>query len=148
VDISWILGVAAALVHSVAYIDYNRDVFKGTRRPNGPTWAIWALLAILSATSYLSMVGDWAKAALSLTNILLCILTFVVALVLKRFDRLTAGDYVALAIGCASALVWWWYKSAMYANLLLQTGIVAGFVPTIRLIWHKPRSEQPRPWLI
>ena len=147
-EISGMLGIGAAVIHTIAYLYYNKDVIKGTRKPNGPTWAIWSAIAILSATSYFAIVGDWAKSVLSFVNILSCTATFILALVLKRFARPDKIDYVALILGLAAAVVWWWYKSALYANLILQLAIIVGFIPTLRLVWKSPRSEQPGPWLI
>jgi len=147
-EISGIIGIGAALTHTIAYLDYNKDVLKGTRKPNGSTWAIWSAIAILSASSYFVIVGDWAKSILSLTNIALCILTFIIALWLKCFERPDKAERVALVLGLVAVGVWWWYQSALYANLIIQFAMAVDFIPTLRLIWNKPRSERPRPWLI
>lgn len=143
-----ILGIGAAICHAIAYLDYNTKVIKRHTAPNGSTWAIWSSLAILSASSYLKMTGDVAKSILSLINIFWCVSTFCIALYLKRFVRPDKWDVRALSIGLLAALVWWIYKSAMYANLLLQVAILVGFIPTYRLVWNTPTAERCRPWWI
>ena len=147
-EFSGILGIVAALIHTLAYLDYNSGVLKGTRKPNGPTWIIWATIATLSATSYFSMSGDLAKSALPLMNIGLCIATFGIAWWLKCFKKPSKYDVGALVIGLSAGVIWKIYQSAEYANLILQVAITIGFMPTFLLVWENPRAESPRPWLI
>jgi len=148
VEISYVLGIAAGVVHVIAYLDYNLDVIKGKRKPNGPTWAIWSSLALVSASSYFAITGDLAKSILSLTNVGLCIATFLIAFLLKRFGRPSKSDYIALLLGFSAVAIWYYFQSAIYANLIVQLAMIIGFIPTLQLVLREPRAERARPWLI
>ncbi|MFA6253894.1 MAG: hypothetical protein WC640_01370 [Candidatus Paceibacterota bacterium] len=143
------LGLVAALLQTVAYLDYNQKVLRGETKPNGATWLIWASLAGLNASSYLVMTSrELATALLPLINTLLCIGTFFLALRLRKFDWPDLWDWLALATGLISAVTWWQYQSAVSANMILQFAIFLGFIPTYRLVWRDPQAERPRPWWI
>lgn len=143
-----LFGVLAGATQALAYIDYNRQILRGKLNPNGSTWLIWALLAILNATTYGLTVNDWAKTVLPIVNTALCIGTFILAFAGKKFDKIDAWDAVALVVGLSSSLVWYHYRSAMYANFVLQISIAVGFIPTYRMVWKDPKKERVRPWLI
>lgn len=146
--ISGFLGIVAGIMQIVAYLDYNKSIREGRSKPNGSTWAIWAFIAVVSASTYVAIVGDWAKSVLVAVNTLLCIGTFVLALCLGRFHRPSAWDLAAFAIGIASTAVWFFLKSATNANLILQGAIIVGFVPTINSVARHPEREHARPWFV
>lgn len=141
-------GISAGVLQALAYLDYNRQVFAGKTNPNGSTWLIWTLLAGLSAATYRITTDDWAKTVLSFVNAALCILTFALALLRKKFDRPDVWDLIALGTGLAAVFAWYEYQSAQYANYVLQVSIAIGFVPTYRMLWTDPHKERLRPWLI
>ena len=141
-------GILAGVIQALAYLDYNQLVLRGKLRPNGSTWLIWAPLAALNAATYFFTSDDWAKTFLSLVNTALCIGTLAIALIGKRFDKMDAWEIVALIVGLSSTLFWYYYRSAMYANFVLQIAIAIGFIPTYRMVWHRPQKERIRPWLL
>jgi len=146
-----ILGIILALISglgtTLAYLDYNRVVLKGETKPNGATWAIWSAIALISASSYFASTGDFWKSIISLLNIILCIGTFVLALMGGKFKKLDATDWCALAIGIIATIVWK-LTTASYANLIVQVAIIIGFIPTWHGVWKSPSREKPRPWWI
>lgn len=145
-DLSKWLGIISGLVFAVAYLDYNREVLRRKITPNGATWAIWAVIALISASSYITSVGDFWKSIISILNILLCIGTFVLVLLGGAFTRLDKTDLIALAIGLCAAVVWVVWRSATQANLIVQVAIAIGFATTWRGIWRGATHERPRPW--
>ncbi len=147
-QISEILAIISGITHTIAYLDYNRQVLKGVTKPNGATWLIWSVIATVSTGSYLKATGDSWKSVIPLLNIALCIATLIFALCLKRFKKPDAMDFVALTIGIFAVVVWKQYGSAKYANLIVQFAILAGFIPTWRAIIKNPLCEHARPWWI
>ena len=129
---SQLLAIAAGLVYTIAYLDYNRKVLKGETKPNGATWLIWSVISLISTSSYFTATRDVWMSVIPLLNIVLCIGTFVLALWLKRFTRPDIMDFVALTIGIIAAVVWKQYGSAKYANFIVQFAVLAGFYPTWR----------------
>jgi len=45
-------------------------------------------------------------------------------------------------------VVWWVFRSATYANLILQVCILVSFIPTYRTVWNNPKTEKALPWFI
>jgi hypothetical protein len=138
-------GVAAGVVNIVAYIIYN---YFSKNRPNIAAWSLWAFLTLLNTSSYFVMSSDWVKSILTIVNSFLCILTLVLALYRGKFDKLDIWDKLAFIVGVVAGLVWIGFKSATYANLVLQVSIFLGFIPVYRGVWKKPDCEKALPWLV
>jgi hypothetical protein len=147
-ELSIIISTLAGLGYCLAYLDYNRNVFTGETKPNGATWAIWSAVSFVSTGSYIANSADFWKSLIPILNIILCIATFVLALVAGKLKKLDVSDWIALGLGLVAALVWAVNKSAQNANLIVQVAIMVGFVPTWRAVWATPASEHPRPWWI
>lgn len=94
------------------------------------------------------MTGDWIKSALPTVNSALCIWTALLALLTGSIQNLNGIDWVCFLIGAAAGACWWIFKSASMAQVLLQTALVIGFVPTIAGVWHSPTIEPWLPWLL
>jgi hypothetical protein len=148
VDISVLLGASAGFLHVLAFALYNRQMLHGTSQPNSATWTLWAFLTVLNASSYAVMSGDLVKSILPIASSLACILTFLFSLYKGKLSKLDLWDGLALGIGVVSGLVWWYYKSATYANLILQASVAISFVPTYRGVWKNPKKEKALPWYI
>lgn len=142
------LGIIAGLMHVVAFGFYNKQILRGTSVPNAATWTLWAFLTILNASSYAAMSGDMAKSILPIASSLACVLTFLFSLHKGKLSQIDAWDRIALVIGVVSGLIWWWYHSATYANLVLQLSIAISFVPTYRGVWKNPAVERAFPWCL
>ncbi len=123
-------------------------MLQGVSKPNLATWTLWTFLTVLNASSYDVMSGDWVKSILPLASSVACILTFLFALYKGKLSKVDPWDGLALGIGVISALVWWYYKSATYANLIIQFSIAVSFVPTYRGVWRDPKKERALPWYI
>jgi hypothetical protein len=138
----------AGVVHLVAFAVYNRQLLRGESRPNAATWTIWAFVATLNCLTYFFAGQDWVKAILPVLGSLACIATLVYALVRGTLSPLAGVDLAALAIGVAAVLVWWFYRSASFANLVLQLAFLVSFLPTYRDVWRDPSKERPLPWFL
>lgn len=143
-----LLAGFASLVHIVAFLVYNKQTLCGKIRPNITTWSIWAFVTLLNLASYKVMSGDWVKTLLPIISSVMCIATFVISLVTGKFARASKYDLIALSLGIVTPLVWWHFKSATYANMLLQVSIAIGFVPTFRSVWELPQNEKPLAWFL
>ncbi|MEA1925749.1 MAG: hypothetical protein U9M90_00685 [Patescibacteria group bacterium] len=147
-DIAIALGVLAGLLHILVFALYNRQMLKGISQPNLATWILWVFLTVLNVSSYAVMSDDWVKSILPLASSIACILTFLFALYKGKLSKIDPWDGLALGIGIISSLVWWYYKSATYANLILQFSIAVSFVPTYRGVWNNSLKERALPWFM
>jgi len=142
------LSIIAGLLHVLAFAIYNKQMIQGTSQPNSATWTLWTFLTVLNVSSYSVMSGDWIKSILPLASSIACILTFLFSLYKGKLSKIDPWDSVALSIGIVSGFVWWYFKSATYANLILQASVAVSFVPTYRGVWKNPLKERALPWYI
>lgn len=143
-----LLGIAAAAIHLSAYGVYARQTSRGETRLNTATWILWVFLSALNAASYLMMTGDLVKSAVSLGDATACTATLAYALAKGRTSGIAPADGAALAAGLVAAAAWWLWRSATYANLILQAWFIISMIPTYRAILKDPRTERPLPWLM
>lgn len=140
-----VLTLITSLVQIVGFVIYDLQAFKKMSKPNVASWAIWSGITVLNFTSYRSMSGDWMVSLLPTVSSMFCILTFVVAIAKGgRFSKLDVFDKSALVLGMIAILSWYILKSATYANLIVQGGVIIGFVPT----WRNAHKERPLAWFI
>jgi hypothetical protein len=142
------LGVVAGLVQVMAYIAYNWSLIKGDAAPITSTWTIWAFLSILNASSYTVMSGDIAKSILPISSAAATIYTFAYSMIARKFLVIQFWEWFVLASGIVAGVVWWWYQSATYANLIVAGAASMAFLPFYRWIWKHPENENPFPWYI
>jgi len=146
--ISVLTGYLAGGVLIIGYLIYNWKIFKGTTRPNTATWALWAFIVGLNALTYDKMSADHIKAIVSIASGAFCIFTFLFSLFTGKFKSLDSWDKSILVIGLIAIGVWYYFKSATYANMLLQVAIVISFVPILHSVWKEPDSENWLPWMV
>jgi len=147
-EISMALGLAASLLHLGAFITYNRQMLRGDSRPNAVTWGIWAIGATLNGASYFFMNMDVIKALLPLVGSLACIWVFVLSLLKGKLSKPDKADLATLWLGIVAVVVWWTFRSAAYANLLFQVGLVVSIIPTVRGVIRDPGNEKANAWFM
>jgi hypothetical protein len=141
-------GIFSGLVQLAAFAIYNAQIFKGRSTPNSTTWLLWVFLTVLSASSYAAMTADLAMYMLPATTAVATIGTFAYSLGVGRFQPIRRWDWLILAIGCVAGLVWWVYRSATDANLIVVFALMLSFWPTYRALWRTPSLETPPAWLV
>lgn len=145
---SGFLAILAGILQLVAFGIYNKQIFKNQSAPNKSTWTLWVFLTVLNCTSYFFMTMDWAKSFLPIASSLACILTFFFALIKGKFSKIDGYDAGALLIGVGAGLIWWFYKSALYGNIILQFSVLISFIPTYKDVWRNSSAEKAPPWYI
>lgn len=146
--LSTILGACAVALHLSGYVAYARLAGRGEARLNTATWILWVFLSSLNAASYLMMSGDPTKSVVAFTGATACTVTLAYALRTGKASRIAAGDAAALLAGLVAAGAWWFWRSATYANLILQAGFVISMIPTYRGVLRDPKAEPPLPWFL
>ena len=148
-DWSIAFSTIAGLGFAVGYLDYNFGVhYHKSTSPNAASWTIWTAIALVSSTTYWAASGDVWKSVIPIVNVVLCVATYIGALICGKFQKLKTSEWLALASGLAAVAVWAAYHSAVYANLVVQIAITIGCIPTWRAVWKNPKPERARPWLI
>jgi hypothetical protein len=145
-DISLIFSLLSGVCILLAYIVYNKDAFLGLSKPNAVSWGLWTMVTILNMASYFVMTGDILKNSLPIVASFACITTFGLALYKKNYVPLSTIEKLALTTGVIAIIGWYLFRSAVFANVILQLANAAAFVPTYRSVWKNPANEKPLPW--
>ncbi|KPJ85781.1 hypothetical protein AMJ57_01930 [Parcubacteria bacterium SG8_24] len=146
--LGFIFGWTSFAVHLLAFLVFNWKTARGQARPNTATWTIWSFVTILNCASYFVMSGDWIKALQPLAGALACTGTLLFALSRGRLERPGRFDLAVLAVSLVSAIVWFVWRQAAFANLVLQAAFVISFIPTLKDVWRAPQKESPLPWFM
>lgn len=142
------LGLTAALLHGVAYVLYNMQAKLGSSKPNAASWSVWAFLATLNALSYREMSGDAVMTLQFFTGSVACILTFLYVLTIGKFSRLKPKEWGLFTLGLLATLVWWKFRSATGANMIILVAFLISFIPTFEGVLRDPFKETPRSWML
>jgi hypothetical protein len=145
VGLSVCLAVAAALLHVVGYILYNAQVFTSKSRPNPASWLIWVVLAGLNAFSFTGMT-DWVSALQFFAGTVACLITFCIILFTGHLGWPKKMDMWSLVIGLVAVFVWWRFKTAAGANMIIAFGIAVSIIPTIQGVLRDRKVETPLAW--
>ncbi|MFH1099153.1 MAG: hypothetical protein V1723_04545 [Candidatus Uhrbacteria bacterium] len=140
------LGVAAALLHGAGYLVYNIQTKLGKSNPNTATWGIWVFLATLNAFSYRAMSGDTVIAFQFFTGSVACVLTFLYVLAIGKFAWPKREDWEVFALSALAAIIWYVYRNATYANMIVAVTLALSMIPIFRDVWTNPRVEHPFAW--
>jgi len=143
-----ILGFTAGTLQIVACWIYNRQLILGHSKPNAASWGLWAFLSALSTTTYIAFTGDIIKGIMPLMISGAVMFIFVYALAKGKYVPLGYWDKSILEIGIVSIMVWWFYQSALYANLVLQIGMAFSYVPTYLGIRRDAGAQRYPPWFL
>ncbi|MFH0892327.1 MAG: hypothetical protein V1867_06120 [Candidatus Falkowbacteria bacterium] len=147
-ELATIFSVIAALLHGTSYFLYNLQAKSGKSTPNIASWGIWVFLAALNAFSFREMSGQTVLALQFFTGSVACALTFLYVLSIGKFSRPKPREVAALALGLLSVAVWWIFRSASGANMIVLLALVISFIPTWEGVWSDPFKETPLTWVL
>lgn len=147
-ELTIVLGLTAALLHVVAYVLYNMQTKLGKSSPNAASWSVWAFLAIFNALSYREMSGDAVVALQFTIGSVACVFTFFYVLIIGKFSRLKPKEWGLFALGLLATLVWWKFRSATGANIIVLVAFLISFVPTFEGVLRDPFKETPQSWVL
>ncbi len=147
VDVLIVLGIASAILSTLAFIPYMRDTIGGTTQPQRASWLIWA---VLGSIAFCSQVYEGATISLWFAGVQVASTMIILVLSVRcgsgRF--LGRSDYYILAMAAAGLVLWYFTDSAVYA-LGISIGIsLLGGVATVVKAYQDPDSETLSTWLI
>lgn len=145
-NISQLLGQAAAILAFVGLIPYIRSILRGETKPNRASWFIWLIINCSLVASYHSS-GATTTIWLNLAYVITTSTIFILSL------KYGVGGYTKLDISClvgagAGLYLWWLTKNpltALYLNVFVDA---LGFIPTIKKAYLQPKTENKLSWNI
>lgn len=155
-----IFGVAAFLLHMVAYGLYAHQVFNEKVKPNAATWLMWLFGGIIEWQTYDHMTNShWSSSLLPLACVLgLSTIAMVTIASQIRERRRGSGrtvyhkpelqDWTFVSFDVAALAIWFVFGLAEEANALAVATTIVTFIPIWRTTWREPDSERPLMWII
>lgn len=133
------VGIFAVAAMIPVYVDYVRQMRRGTARPHAFSWLVWAVMPAIAAMAQFSSgagTAAWITLGLALT-------TFVIFLLSLRYGirEFTTGDKIALAGAFLGIGIWAFSETPLWTVLIIIAVEIFGFYPTWRKTWKYPRSE-------
>lgn len=143
-----VLGFITGLIHILGSLFYLKRVLSNINKPNATTWVLWTLISATNSLTYLIMTGDWVKSLLPIASFLATAIILLLASLKGKLSKLQTIDTLALIIGLIAMLIWWQFKSATYANLIIQLTVIISIIPTFVGTLKHNVVETPLPWFL
>lgn len=142
-----ILGIASAAVYIGSFLLYNRQVIKGSSKPNTATWTLWAFMSTLNCASYFLLREGWEARVLPTASAIANARTFFIALHRGKFSRIAKWDIGIMMIAALAILYWVVFQKAGPTSLIIQVAITVSFIPLYKSVWKRPTTETWFPWI-
>ncbi len=142
------LSILSPLIFLTFFVIYNKDLLKGSIKPNIVSWALFSLITLINAITYVVFTHDVLKSTLAFTDCFTCIVITCLILSKGQHSKLNKMEKIVILLSIASLILWYTLNSAVYANLLLQPAYILAFVPTLKNAWDKPQNESALVWLM
>ncbi len=143
-DIKIIFAVLATVISVTAFVPYIRDIFQHKTTPHAYTWFIWVIVQAIAVAGILYGNGKWGALELGIATLLvafICILSFKYGT-----KNITLSDTVSLVVAIAAGVLWWLFKNAQLAVLIITVIDLVGYIPTVRKAYQEPWSETLGTW--
>lgn len=145
------ISVFAAILVLLGDFSYIRGIIKGNIIPTKSTWIIFFVVTALNVSSFLTVKFDIVSGLYSISDFFLCTLILAATLICSRKEKIIFKTfekyYLAGAFVCL--IFWFVFSDPFTANLLAQSLIAIGYIPTIHnLIVTKKSHESKFVWTI
>lgn len=139
-----IIGIIAGLVAILEIIPYIRSILRGETKPERASWFIWTIVSAMVLLTYFDAGARstaWVALAYAIYPIIIFIMSFKYGV--GGFTRLDIVCLVGAAIGFICWILTDDPRLALYINLVVDT---IGFIPTIKKVYFKPKTENRIAW--
>jgi hypothetical protein len=147
-ELKVVLAVVAALLHGLGYLLYARQTKLGRSSPKSASVGIWVFLSIINALTFNVMSGDWVMALQFFTGSVACLVTFFYVLAIGKLKLPTSEEWRLFWFGILASVVWWIFRNASAANLIIFVALVISLIPIYKTLWDDPSKEMPRSWIL
>ena len=144
-NIKVILAIVGTVISLAAFVPYMKDIFKRKTHPHVYTWLVWVLVQGTAAAGIIHGGGRWGALELSVGTLLV---GFIFVLSLKFGTKnIRKVDALSLIVVLAAFILWWVFKKAEWAVVLVTIIDIAGYIPTIRKTYYEPWTETLVTWV-
>ena len=134
-----ILGGLAAIIGTIGFLPYFRNLFAGRTKPHTFSWLIWGILSVITFTAQVvsgAGPGAWiigVAAALSLA-------VFVIS-IFKGEKAITRLDKISLISAVLGIALWIATTNPLWSVVIVSIVDAVGYVPTFRKTYRQPYEE-------
>lgn len=137
----------AVLLNTLGYVLYFLQIKRGDSEPKLISWWLWSFLSVLNFLSYREMT-DLFLSMQFFSDALLCVAIFIYAYFHKKIVVWSREDYEVLGLGILAIIIWWQFKEAVFANVIVFFCYIISFYPMIKEVIKNPNCENPLSWYI
>lgn len=134
-----LFGIISVVFAIVAYPPYIISILRRKTVPHAFSWVLWTLLTWIAYAIQASSgagAGSWATGITALCTTIIMLFTF------KYGEKnITRSDRMMFIGGIAAIPLWLLTKDPTASAILVTLIDAAGFYPTMRKSWLKPREE-------
>jgi hypothetical protein len=140
-----ISAILSAIILTIAFFPYLRDMFRGRTKPHIYTWLLWSI------TQTTAVVGLWqGKGGIGAIGLTIGVffVFFILILSLKYGTKdITKSDTFVLALAILAIFVWWQLKNLTLAVFMVSLIDALSYIPSYRKSWNNPWSETLFSWI-
>lgn len=136
-----LLGAIGIVLTFVMFVPYIRSIREGRTRPHVFSWIIWGLgtfVVFLAQLAGKGGVGAWPIGVSGIISAYIAVLAY-----RRRTDQsITPSDWLFFGAALAALPCWLLTSNPLWAVLILTGVDLAGFAPTFRAAYGRPRDER------
>lgn len=144
-DITAVAGKVAGIVSIASYIPYTLAILRG-KKPNRATWWIWAIVSIIAGIDYHDSGAD-STMFLPLGYIVgsLTIATLTIWRGEGGWEPFDRKCLFGVGVSVVLRVI---FNSPLIGLITILFIDFMGALPTIRKVYHEPRSEDRTAWVL
>ncbi len=144
--LSNIFILASVAIYLLGVIPYFYHIFHGRVVPHAFSWTVWTILATINTIGLITHIGLGFSIIMPIVGTLTVTFWAIIGWFLIKKIQIAIFDYICLFL--AFVVVWIvyfrWFWQAVIPSIFVDLLILA---PTIRKLWHDPRTEDLSAWL-
>lgn len=153
-----VFGLAAFVLHLIAYGWYALEIFRGRTRPNAASWLMWLFGAWVEFETYDAIDSNWSTSALPFACLLgVCVIFITTTTVQVKtwfsgsggtvYQKPDSKDYYLVLADVGAYVLYLATGGAAWANFIAVSTTIVTFIP----IWKttlRYGNEHPGPWIV
>ncbi len=146
-QVQYIVGVLSAVLSTIAYMPYVRDIARGKSHPQRASWLIWSLLSSLAFAAQYSE-GATTSLWFAGSQVVGTVTVFLMSITHGRGAFLSRPDERVLWLAIIGLVIWYFTETAAYTLALTITISLMGGALTLFKAYQCPASETLGKWAI
>ncbi len=140
----WI--VVALVANLAGYAVYLRALRRDLVEPNRASWLIWSMGTAIEAATYAAVNRHAVQGIVLLLSAIACIAVTVGIWRRSAWSMPGRTERCCIAASIAALVIWFVFRDAFWAHMLVVVAVPVGFWPTWAGAWADPERERSPAW--